>query len=282
MRNIFIKIFTIIALSCILFAGGSKRIVVDVSTQMAYAYEGKQLIYGGWASTGQKKYKTPTGRYRVLAKEKEHISNQWPKPNGGAKMPYMLRLTWSGIALHSGYTPNYPASHGCVRLQKDLAKNIFNWAKIGTKVLIKGKLPKRVARRGKGFINYIAKSKKQYRIANRVIKKSSVKTVAKVSKKYRVKQKVIKKRLSKKDIRIVKYSKYSHKQLNRLIQASYRKKNRILKSKKLTKREKIKKLRALKREVKILKAAKSMKFKKHKKHRKRLAQKLSKKRVKKS
>jgi len=62
----------------------------------------------------------------------------WPKPNGGAKMPYMLRLTNSGIAMHLGYVPNRPASHGCIRLEKGFAKEMFYWAEVGMPVYVEG------------------------------------------------------------------------------------------------------------------------------------------------
>jgi hypothetical protein len=51
-------------------------------------------------------------------------------------MPYMQRITWSGIALHAGDLPGYPASHGCIRLTKDFAVQLWHLTKRGTRVII--------------------------------------------------------------------------------------------------------------------------------------------------
>jgi hypothetical protein len=247
-----IQIITLILFATILAFSGNKKIVVDLAKQEAYAYEGKTLIYKGWVSSGRKKFATPSGRYRVLAKEEEHISNEWPKPDGGAKMPYMLRLTWSGIALHLGYTPNRPASHGCVRLKDGFAQKLFKWAKVGTRVIIKGKAPRRVARRGRGFTDYVAlaklkKSKKRARIAKRVSKREKL---------------------------VRYYSKFSHKRLNRILRKSSAQKRWLVKYSRYSKKSKLRKLRKIKRLVSIIRAAKNIKYKRY--HHKRVAKKLNK------
>ena len=241
MKN-FIKIAMLIMVASVLSIAGNKKIVVDLSKQEAYAYEGSTLIYKGWISSGQKKYRTPTGRYTILQKEKEHISNQWPKPNGGAKMPYMLRLTWSGIALHLGYTPNRPASHGCIRLKDGFAQKLFKWAEIGTKVIIKGKAPIKVARKGRGFTDYIALAKIKY----------------KKRKLYRVSKK---RYIAKREKLINYYAKFSHKKLNRLLRKNYKKRRQLLASLKYNSYIKSVKLRKLERLSLILKKAKSIKYK---------------------
>ena len=51
-------------------------------------------------------------------------------------MPYMQRITWSGIALHAGDLPGYPASHGCIRLKNDFAIRLWHLTKRGTRVII--------------------------------------------------------------------------------------------------------------------------------------------------
>jgi hypothetical protein len=51
-------------------------------------------------------------------------------------MPYMQRITWSGIALHAGVLPGHPASHGCIRLAKDFAIRLWHLTKRGTRVII--------------------------------------------------------------------------------------------------------------------------------------------------
>lgn len=58
------------------------------------------------------------------------------KINNDAPMPNMNRLTWSGIALHTGNLPGYPASHGCVRLPLDFSAKLFGITQVGTSVII--------------------------------------------------------------------------------------------------------------------------------------------------
>jgi len=245
-RNIimkqFIQILIFLLATTLLGFGGYKKIVVDLTKQEAYAYEDGKLVYSGWISSGRKKFKTPTGRFRILQKEKEHISNEWPKKvvikngkkveeKGGAKMPYMMRLTWSGIALHEGYTPNYPASHGCIRVAKGFAKKLYNWATIGTRVIVKGKAPRWVARVDKRFRNYYA-SKKSRKI----------------------------KYLSARKKLINHYAKYSFKRLNRILRKNYRFKKYLLASDKYSYEKKVQKLKEIKWIVKIIKQAKQVKY----------------------
>ncbi len=54
----------------------------------------------------------------------------------GAPMPHMQRLLWSGIALHGGEVPRYPASHGCVRLPYSFAEKFFGMTTISHRVII--------------------------------------------------------------------------------------------------------------------------------------------------
>ncbi len=115
-----------------------KEIVVDLSEQMAYAIEDGYIVFEGRISSGKIGRETPTGQFTILQKKRHHKSNLWPKPKGGAKMPYMMRLTNSGIAMHLGYVPNRPASHGCIRLKKGFARKLYRWARVGTEVSIEG------------------------------------------------------------------------------------------------------------------------------------------------
>src|SRR5262249_22850877 len=73
-------------------------------------------------SSGQKGRETPAGIFSVIQKEAEHYSNLYDD----AYMPHMQRITWSGIALHGGPLPGYPASHGCIRLPYDFAARLFD------------------------------------------------------------------------------------------------------------------------------------------------------------
>ena len=122
--------------STILFS--SPYIIVNLSEQKAYAIEDGYVLFEGRISSGMPGRETPEGEFRILQKKRYHTSNLWPRPKGGAKMPYMLRLSNSGIAMHLGYVPNKAASHGCIRLKQGFAQEMFAWAKVGTKVYVEG------------------------------------------------------------------------------------------------------------------------------------------------
>jgi len=141
------KIFVLIVLFVLAAAPvTAKKIVVNLSQQRACAYEGGRVVFCGNISTGKPGHRTPTGHFRVLEKDIDHVSSKYPEPNGGAKMHYMLRVTASGIALHLGYVPNYPASHGCIRMQNGFAQRMYRWASVGTPVSIIGSPPRYVSR----------------------------------------------------------------------------------------------------------------------------------------
>ena len=83
-------------------------------------------------SSGQPGFDTPTGVFSILEKNQSHFSNIY----GGAPMPFMQRLTWSGVALHAGVVPGYRASHGCIRLPYSFAKSLFDMTKTGVRVIV--------------------------------------------------------------------------------------------------------------------------------------------------
>jgi len=68
----------------------------------------------------------------VIQKEVEHYSNLYDD----GYMPFMQRITWSGIALHGGPLPGYAASHGCVRMPVEFAERIFDLTRIGMRVIV--------------------------------------------------------------------------------------------------------------------------------------------------
>ncbi|MEA3432948.1 MAG: L,D-transpeptidase family protein [Campylobacterota bacterium] len=150
MKKIITILFAIGLSSSTLFA--YKEIVVDLSNQRAYAIEDGFVVFEGRISSGKPGRETPNGEFTIIQKKRHHKSNLWPKPNGGAKMPYMMRLTNSGIAMHLGYVPNKPASHGCIRLEKGFARKMYRWAKVGTDVSVEGEARDYMA--GRGSDNY--------------------------------------------------------------------------------------------------------------------------------
>ena len=115
-----------------------KEIVVDLYQQKAYALEDGNILFEGRISSGMAGRDTPEGDYTILQKKRYHVSNLWPKPNGGAKMPYMLRLTNTGIAMHLGNTSKRAASHGCIRMSKGFAQKMYRWAKVGMIIHVDG------------------------------------------------------------------------------------------------------------------------------------------------
>ena len=123
---------------CTLPLIANKEIVVDLYQQKAYALQDGDIVFEGIISSGMKGRDTPEGDYTILEKKRMHHSNLWPKPNGGAKMPYMLRLTNTGIAMHLGNVSRRAASHGCIRMQNKFAQKLYRWAKVGTVVHVDG------------------------------------------------------------------------------------------------------------------------------------------------
>jgi hypothetical protein len=83
-------------------------------------------------SSGQRGRETPAGIFSVIQKDADHHSNLYDD----AFMPHMQRLTWSGIALHGGPLPGYPASHGCVRMPFDFAERLFDVTQMGLRVIV--------------------------------------------------------------------------------------------------------------------------------------------------
>jgi hypothetical protein len=111
---------------------GPVAIVVNLPEQRAHVYRDGVRIGVSTVSTGKAGHETPTGIYTILQKRREHYSNLYDD----APMPFMQRLTWSGIALHAGHLPGYPASHGCVRLPEAFAELLFGVTKSGTVVVV--------------------------------------------------------------------------------------------------------------------------------------------------
>jgi hypothetical protein len=113
------------------------HIVVSIGEQRLWAHMADGSVLSAPVSTGQKGFPTPTGMFSILQKNRWHRSNIY----SGAPMPFMQRVTWTGIALHAGHLPGYPASHGCIRLPSEFAQKLFGETRLGARVVI---LPGRV------------------------------------------------------------------------------------------------------------------------------------------
>ncbi|MEZ0062244.1 lipoprotein-anchoring transpeptidase ErfK/SrfK [Bradyrhizobium elkanii] len=111
---------------------GPLIISVSIDQQRVSLYDANGLYAESPVSTGMKGHSTPMGVFSVIQKQKYHQSNIY----SGAPMPYMQRITWSGIAMHAGVLPGYPASHGCIRMPMSFAVKIYNWTRMGARVFV--------------------------------------------------------------------------------------------------------------------------------------------------
>ncbi len=107
-------------------------ILVSIKKQRLRAFDAAGQVTESRISSGQPGFDTPTGVFSVLEKNEYHESNIYE----GAPMPFMQRLTWSGIAMHAGVVPGYRASHGCIRLPASFAKSFFDITKVGARVIV--------------------------------------------------------------------------------------------------------------------------------------------------
>jgi lipoprotein-anchoring transpeptidase ErfK/SrfK len=138
---------------------GKPSIKIKLGEQRAYFYKGGQLVGVSQLSTGREGTGTPSGSYKIVDKDPDHISNLYgdyvdgagnivvpnvgvnkdPKPPGtrfkGAPMPYFMRIV-GGVGMHAGYLPGYPASHGCIRMPEFMAENFFRSVSVGAPVTI--------------------------------------------------------------------------------------------------------------------------------------------------
>jgi hypothetical protein len=113
-------------------AGEPIMAIVSLHNQRITVYDANGWILRAPVSSGQKGRETPAGIFSVIQKEAEHYSNLYDD----AFMPHMQRITWSGIALHGGPLPGYPASHGCVRMPFDFAERLFDATRLGLRVIV--------------------------------------------------------------------------------------------------------------------------------------------------
>lgn len=140
--------------------GGSPSVKISLGEQRAYFYKGSVLVGVSQLSTGREGLNTPFGNFKIIQKDKDHVSTLFgdyvdsagnvvvpnvdikkdPKPPPGAHfrgtpMPYFMRIV-SGTGMHAGYLPGYPASHGCIRMPEFMAENFFRSVSVGTPVTI--------------------------------------------------------------------------------------------------------------------------------------------------
>jgi len=113
-------------------SAGPERLVISLSEQLAYVYRGDALMAVSTISSGVEGRDTPAGIFSVRDKRPMYRSKKYDN----APMPFAQFITDYGVALHAGYNPGYPASHGCIRLPAQFAKKLYSVTGIGTPVYI--------------------------------------------------------------------------------------------------------------------------------------------------
>lgn len=119
---------------------GPLVITVDLDARVISAFRDGYEIGATAALLGTKEHPTPVGTFPILTKERHNISEKY----NDAPMPWTLRLTWDGVAIHGGgQVQNGYASHGCIGVPDEFASRLFAVAKKGDKVIItRGKTAK--------------------------------------------------------------------------------------------------------------------------------------------
>ncbi|CAN5318194.1 L,D-transpeptidase family protein [soil metagenome] len=111
---------------------GPVVIAISIEKQQLKLYDQNGLFAETPVSTGMRGHSTPMGVFSIIQKNKYHRSNIY----SGAPMPYMQRITWSGVAMHAGVLPGYPASHGCIRMPMNFAMRMWGWTRMGARVIV--------------------------------------------------------------------------------------------------------------------------------------------------
>ncbi len=139
--------------------GGAPSITIDLREQKAFFYKGGRLVGVSMISSGREGYSSPAGNFKIIQKNKDHVSNLYgdyvdaagnvvvsnvgvktdPMPPGtrfrGAPMPYFMRIS-GGVGMHAGFLPGFPASHGCIRMPARMAEIFFANVSQGTPVRV--------------------------------------------------------------------------------------------------------------------------------------------------
>jgi len=110
---------------------GEMTIIIDLKWQRLYVYRAGVEIGRSSIIYGADNKPTPTGTFPILEKDIDHVSNLYD-----AEMPYMLRLTWDGIAVHGAAVDEWSATNGCIGVPDEFAALLFAQARLGDTVLV--------------------------------------------------------------------------------------------------------------------------------------------------
>jgi hypothetical protein len=120
----------------VLLGGGPSpdqlRVEISLAQQKAQVWKDGVSVLTTVCSTGRQGYPTRPGDYVITDKERSHRSTIYK-----VEMPYFMRLSCLDFGMHEGVVPNYPASHGCIRLPGDVARRLYAEIPIGTVVTVK-------------------------------------------------------------------------------------------------------------------------------------------------
>ncbi len=111
---------------------GPLQIFISINQQKLHLYSDGVHVADTSIATGVPGLPTPLGVFSVIQKQVFHRSNIY----SGAPMPYMQRITWSGVAMHEGESIGHRASHGCIRMPHDFAVRLYRLTKLNTRVII--------------------------------------------------------------------------------------------------------------------------------------------------
>ncbi len=113
---------------------GPLQIIISIDQQKLHLYSDGTHVADALVATGVEEHPTPMGVFSVIDKERYHESNIY----SGAPMPYMQRITWSGVAMHQGVGVGHRASHGCIRMPEEFAARLWVLHSLGARVIIAG------------------------------------------------------------------------------------------------------------------------------------------------
>jgi hypothetical protein len=111
---------------------GPQQIFISINQQKLYFYSNGVHVADTSIATGVAAHPTPYGVFSIIQKQVFHRSNIY----SNAPMPFMQRITWSGVAMHEGPNIGHPASHGCIRMPRDFAVRLYHLTKLNTRVII--------------------------------------------------------------------------------------------------------------------------------------------------
>ena len=145
---------------CTKVSAQKTEVIINLTEQAACLIQDGRVAFVSPIASGKEGWGTPIGSFRVISKDVNHQSGNFglvtdaygrivnPNATAGsyippgchyvpAPMPYFMEFR-KYVGMHAGYLPGYPASHGCVRMPRDLAAEFFSRVQVGTPVKVIG------------------------------------------------------------------------------------------------------------------------------------------------